>query len=122
MERMERKSRGPVTPEQIVDMVPADLAGMLGDSILPMAEDEEYGSDFKWMMGLIDSLSDMKELSTLNDICICHAIYNLTDINLFSYQDVLRMNDFWCEVRVTHQLLTDLEGKRYSCILNRANK
>lgn len=26
---MERKSRGPATPEQIADMVPADLAGML---------------------------------------------------------------------------------------------
>jgi hypothetical protein len=133
-----------------------------GDSVLSMAEDEEYGSDFKWMMGLIYSLSDIKELyacariftsydindrpdmtakelgldddfddgqswdhghhSALNDICICHAVYNLTDINLFSYPDVLRMNDFWCEVRVTHQLLTDLKGERYSCILNRGKK
>lgn len=52
-------------------------------------------------------------------ICICHAINNLTDINLFSYPDVLRMNDFWCEIKVTHQLLTDLKGRRYSCILNK---
>ena len=133
-----------------------------GESVLSMAEDEEYGSDFKWMMGLIYSLSDIKELyacartftsydindrpdmtakelgldddfddgqswdhghhSALNDICICHAVYNLTDINLFSYPDVLRMNDYWCEVRVTHQLLTDLKGERYSCILNRGKK
>ena len=30
--------------------------------------------------------------------------------------------DFWCEVRVTHQLLTDLKGERYSLILNRTSK
>lgn len=29
------------------------------------------------------------------------------------------MNDFWCEVKVTHQLLTDLKGTRYSSILNK---
>lgn len=124
-----------------------------------MNEDEEYGSDFKWMMGLIDCLSDINEQSVCartfksynindkpgmtakelgladelddgqswnhghhigwDDICICHAIYNMTDNNLFSYPDVLRMNDFWCEVKVTHQLLTDLKGERYSCILNK---
>lgn len=32
------------------------------------------------------------------------------------------MNDFWCEVTVTHQLLMDLKGERYSCILDRANR
>ena len=130
------------------------------DSVLSMAEDEEYGSDFKWMMGLIYSLSEMKELyacartftsynpkdrpdmtanelhltnelddgqswnhhGIFKDICVCHAIYSLTDVNLFSYPDVLRMNDFWCEVTVTHQLLMDLKGERYSCILDRANR
>lgn len=127
------------------------------ESVLSMHEDEEYGSDFTWMMGLIYCLSDMRVLYACartfksyekNDlpgmtaqemnicdeyedgdtwcthpafegICICHAIYNLTDINLFSYPDVLRMNDFWCEVKVTHQLLTDLKGTRYSSILNK---
>lgn len=54
--------------------------------------------------------------------CICHAIYSLTSDNLFSFPDVLRMNDFWCEVKVTHQLLTDLKGKRYSNIINRSNR
>ena len=78
-------------------------------------------------LGLDDDFDDGQSWdhghhSALNDICICHAVYNLTDINLFSYPDVLRMNDFWCEVRVTHQLLTDLKGERYSCILNRGKK
>lgn len=133
-----------------------------GGSVLSMAEDEEYGSDFRWMMGLIDCLSATKELyacartfksynindrpdmtakevgldddfddgqswdhghhSALNDICICHAIYNLIEINLFSYPDILRMNDFWCEVLVTHQLLTDLKEERHSFILNGVNR
>jgi len=130
-----------------------------GSSLLPMEEDLEYGSDFKWMMTLIYTLSDIKELyacartftsydindrpdmaakelgivddfddgqswdhghhSALNGICICHAIYNLTSINLFSYPDVLRMNDFWCEVRVTNQMLCNLKGERHS-IINRS--
>ena len=127
------------------------------ESVLSMQEDEEYGSDFTWMMGLIDCLSDMrglyacartfksyekndlpgmtaKEMNICDEyedgdtwcthpafegICICHAINNLTDINLFSYPDVLRMNDFWCKIKLTHQLLTDLKGRRYSCILNK---
>ena len=104
-----------------------------------MHEDDEYGSDFTWMMVLIYCLSDMrglyacartfksyekndlpgmtaKEMNICDEyedgdtwcthpafegICICHAINNLTDINLFSYPDVLRMNDFWCEIKVT---------------------
>ena len=126
-------------------------------SVLKMEEDQEYGSDFQWMMGLIDNLTEMKEMkacvrigfsynpmhnpdmtaeqlgivNTLDDgrswdhqgifkgLCICNAIYELTSNNLYSYPDVLRMNDFWCEVQITHQLLTDLKGKRYSVISNR---
>ena len=128
-------------------------------SVLPMDEDEMYGSDFVRMMGLITALQEKatpwrgacvltlksldltdnpgmtsEELGLNNflddgtswdhqgrfpEICLCHAAYNLLCENLFSYQDVLRMNDFWCEVKVTHQLLTDLKGNRSSCIENR---
>ena len=42
MEMMERKSRGPVTPEQIADMVPADLAGML-KGVTQNFYDEHFG-------------------------------------------------------------------------------
>lgn len=72
-------------------------------------------------MNICDEYEDGETWCThpvFEGICICHAIYNLTDINLFSYLDVLRMNDFWCEVKVTHQPLTDLKGRRY-CILNK---
>ena len=30
--------------------------------------------------------------------------------------DDLRMNDFWCEIKVNHQMLCDLKGKRCSII------
>ena len=127
------------------------------ESVLSMQEDEEYGSEFTWMMGLIYCISDMRELyacartfksyekddrpemtaqemnmwyefedgeswcnhPAFKDICICHAIYNLTDLNLFSYLDVLRMNDFWCEIKVNHQMLCNLNGGRHS-IINRS--
>ena len=130
------------------------------DSVLKMAEDEEYDSDFQFMMDLIFNLDHdkctypcastflsfdpthtpdmtMEQLHLDNslddglswdhagrfkDICVCHAIYNLTSNNLFSYPDVLRMNDFWCEVKVTHQLLTDLKGNRSSYIENRLHR
>lgn len=73
-------------------------------------------------LGLDNSLDDGQSWDhrgLFKDICVCHAIYSLRNDNLYSYPDILRMNDFWCEVKVTHQLLTDLEGKRYSCIENR---
>ena len=50
------------------------------------------------------------------DICICHAVHELCQHKMYSIPDLLRMNDFWCEVRVTHQLLSDRDGKRFSCI------
>lgn len=127
------------------------------ESVLSMQEDEEYGSDFTWMMGLIYCLSNMRGLyacartfksyekndlpgmtakemnicdeyedgdtwcthPAFKDICICHAIYVLTDYNLFFYLDVLRMNDFWCEIKVNHQMLCNLKGERHS-IINRS--
>lgn len=48
------------------------------------------------------------------DICICHAVHNLCNHKFYSIPDLLRMNDFWCEVRVTHQMLSDRDGSRYS--------
>lgn len=118
-------------------------------SVLPMIEDERYGSDFVRMMDLITNLQDnqihacahtlisycqnhkpemtAEELglsnhlddgvswdhqNTFPGICLCHAAYSLLSDNLFSYPDLLRMNDFWCEVKVTHQCITNMIGER----------
>ena len=132
-------------------------SGRKDESVFSMEEDEEYGSDFTWMMGLIYCLSDMRGLYACartfksyekNDLpgmtakemnicdeyedgdtwcthpafdgnCISHAINNHTDINIFSNTHDHRMNDIWREIKETHQLLTDLKARRYSCILNK---
>ena len=56
------------------------------------------------------------------DICICHAVHELCQHKMYSIPDLLRMNDFWCEVKVTHQLLSDRDGKRFSCIERKGGK
>ncbi len=73
---------------------------------------------------LNDTLDDgvsWDHASRFKDICVCHAIYSLTSDSLFSYPDVIRMNDFWCEVKVTHQLLSDSKGNRCYLIDNQRN-
>ena len=50
------------------------------------------------------------------DICICHAVHDLCEHKMYSIPDLLRMNDFWCEIKITHQLISDRDGKRFSCI------
>ena len=51
----------------------------------------------------LDDGTSWDHAGRFRDICVCHAIYSLTSDNLFSYPDILRMNDFRCEVKVTHQ-------------------
>lgn len=53
------------------------------------------------------------------DICICHAVHDLCDHKMYAIPDLLRMNDFWCEVKITHQLLSDRDGKRDSFIIKK---
>lgn len=50
------------------------------------------------------------------DICICYAAHDLCEHKLYSMQDLLRMNDFWCEIKISHQLLSDRDGSRFSFI------
>jgi len=62
-----------------------------------------------WAEGLFDR-------EEFKDICICHAVHEMCQHKMYSIPDLLRMNDFWCEVKVTHQLLSDRDGKRFSYI------
>ena len=50
--------------------------------------------------------------SAFNHICICHAIHAICSHHPYSIPDLLRMNDFWCEVKVTHQHLVRQDGRR----------
>lgn len=46
-------------------------------------------------------------------ICICHAVRDICTHKSYSIPDLLRMNDFWCEVKVTHQHIVDQSGSRW---------
>lgn len=48
-----------------------------------------------------------------DDIIICHAMHNLSDHMEYSIPDILRLNDFWAEVHLTFQSITEQDGTRY---------
>lgn len=50
--------------------------------------------------------------SKFNDIIICHAVHNLTNHKSFSLPDLLRLNDYLCEVRIRFQSITRQDGNR----------
>ena len=56
------------------------------------------------------------DLPEFKDICICHAVHDLCCHKSFSIPDLIRMDDFWIDIKITHQHLVDQDGKRYSCI------
>ena len=125
-------------------------------SLLPMANDDYYGSNFyamffiiNWLytcdvldleeieqchcylspsdylpemnskeLGLTDDLNDgttwyesvQPAADKLSHLCICHAIHDLSDHKPYSIPDILRMNDFCVEVKVTHQHWEEQDG------------
>lgn len=48
-----------------------------------------------------------------DNIIICHAMHNLSGHMGYSIPDILRLNDFWAETRITFQSITEQDGKRY---------
>ena len=55
-------------------------------------------------------------LPEFKDICICHAVHNFCCRKSYSIPDLLRMNDFWIDIKITHQHFEDRAGKRWSHI------
>ena len=109
-------------------------------SVLKLNDDESYGSNFTLMIKLIADLSfdtvkeNIEMIShrsiPLDDgqswngypfighqefdgIIICHAVHQLTDHQLYSIPDLIRLNDFWAEVKLTVQSITEQDGTRY---------
>ena len=125
-------------------------------AVLPMANDDYYGSYFYEMFCVIDWLYTCEPLTLeevehcwclrspadyrpemsreelgikddLNDgttwyelvqpaadmlsrLCICHAIHDLSCHKPYSIPDILRMNDFCVEVKVSHQHWEEQDG------------
>lgn len=110
-------------------------------SVLRLGDDEYYGSDFTLMIKLISELNygtvkenieDIGPRSILLDdgvswdeypfagreefdgIIISHAVHHITNHQQYSIPDLLRLNDFWAEVRLTLQSITEQDGTRLS--------
>ena len=49
-------------------------------------------------------------------ICICHAVHDICCRKAFSIPDLIRMDDFWIDIKITHQHLVNQDGKRFSYI------
>ncbi|WP_438872095.1 hypothetical protein [Paramuribaculum intestinale] len=110
------------------------------DSVLKLEDDCEYGSDFTLMIKLIADLGDgtveeniecvhcsstpLDDGQSWNeypfsgrrefaDIIICHTVHQLTDHQLYSIPDLIRLNDFWAEAKLTIQSITEQDGTRF---------
>lgn len=110
------------------------------ESVLRLEDDERYGSDFMLMIKLIsdvtygryeENIEDIhygsqplddgqswneypfRGRKEFEDIIICHAVHQLTDHQLYSIPDLLRLNDFWAEVNLTIQSITDQKGNHW---------
>lgn len=110
-------------------------------SVLKLDDDDYYGSNFALMIKVLTELykglgHEEVEYSDnginyyddgtswmdapfwnwheFNDITICHAVHDLTNHKSFSIPDLLRLNDFWCEVQVKFQSITQQDGTRWN--------
>lgn len=60
-------------------------------------DDYDWGELKIW----IPELAGIKICKAVNEICVC---------NKYSVADLLRMNDFWCEVKAVYQKICDQNG------------
>lgn len=110
-------------------------------SVLKLEDDDYYGSNFTLMIKILTELYESTGLQDVeysddgisslddgtswmdaqfwkwhefNDIIICHAVHDLTNHKSFSLPDLLRLNDFWCEVQIKFQSITQQDGTRWN--------
>lgn len=111
------------------------------ESVLSLPDDRYYGSRFALMIKTLYELYEEKGIQNIesayhesaplddgvswdeppyrgmpefDDIVICHAVHDLTNHKAYSIPDLLRLNDFWCEVQIKIQSITDQNGKRWN--------
>ena len=109
------------------------------ESVLKLEDDEYYCSDFNLMINAIhdfyyekgkyytyileitpnsnnmdDELNDWSEGALRSArLKICYATHCICSHQLYSIPDLLRLNDFWTEIKFIEQSITDAEGNRY---------
>ena len=109
------------------------------DSVLILDDDSAYGSDFNLMIAVIDSFlfnyepvyknilrvypnsETIDENFSWNEsplVCpeinICYATHYICCHSYYSIPDLLRLNDFWAEVKFVEQSITTQDGTRFS--------
>ncbi len=74
-------------------------------------------------LGIEDDLNDGESWSEgylyraeFKHICICYAVHDLCTHKYYSIPDLLRMNDFMIDIKITHQHIVNQFGKRHSFI------
>ena len=109
------------------------------NSVLKLENDDVYGSDFSGMIQALDTyyyntgndfLKTIINASGVNndnldddlnwnvipmsfeDMDICFAAHSVVDHHYYSTLDLIRMNDFWVEVKFREQSITDQNGKK----------
>ena len=108
------------------------------NSVLGLDDDKFYGSDFNSMIHIIDRfyyakgrfasdiLSINRRSKNMDDeidwnespllhpeLNICFATYVICCHKVYSIPDLLRLNDFWAEVKFIEQNIRDAEGKKH---------
>lgn len=83
----------------------------LDRSDTPDSTDKELGFD-DWSDDGTTWADGWLHHPALDNICICHAVHDVCTHKPYSIPDVLRMNDFWCEVTVRYQHIVEQDGSR----------
>lgn len=94
-EEIECTSTGSIDPDDTPSM---------SDAQLGFANDLDDGTT--WAEGWLDH-------PAFKHICICHAVHDICTHKCYSIPDLLRMNDFWCEVKISHQHIVEQDGSRW---------
>lgn len=110
------------------------------DSVLKLEEDHVYGSDFCLMNSILEAyyiainqshigqrlhpgdkniLDDSQSWDSppfnsaiFNNITIGYTLHDLCSHKYYSIPDIIRLNDFWAEVKIVVQNLTNQKGER----------
>lgn len=111
------------------------------DSVIKLEDDDYYGSNFTLMIKALAELYQSKGQeriiytrdginrlddgqswleapfdkweATFKDTVICYAIHDLTSHKAYSIPDLLRLDDFWTEARITFQSITRQDGMHF---------
>lgn len=110
------------------------------DSVLKLKDDDYYGSNFTLMIKALAELYQSKGQERIiytrdginrlddgqswidapfgkwgaafKDTVVCYAVHDLTNHKAYSVPDLLRLNDFRTEARITFQSITRQDGTR----------